>query len=795
MRIFMPLMVKLSFLFTGTLIFGRKSKSSLKLAFLIYFGGAFAMVLLNPVFGVFMDVNLFKSLNFIFLNLIGLLFLNFIYVLFDKKKNLSYYCFVCIPFLLLTFHFHNYLPYLNPGETTRNFFALNFTLTTFPSLLGLHILFNKTRKINDKNLKKQIIGTVVGFFLILIIALLSNLLFSNKTENLVSNSIVGVAFSTIIFLVAGKLYLVTEEITKKHSSNHSSHSSVAEFLKPADGIKSNTISITNEKEKEIRLLLALNRIYSFLLTFSNDDLVITEILKVLQEVTAAKRIKIYGPIFRETGNYEDIRCFEWNDEQNVNPKFLSNWWENRRFSKVWKQWYSSLTMGKVILGRKDKTLGIRFGEYDTEKFGSILIVPIKCEETLLGFMSFTANSQGKFWPEEMKQMLLLVASLIGRLLIDKRFKESLWEKRERYRAILENIFDLTCEISEEGNLLYISPNISKVTGFLDTELIDKSYFALIYEEDRPQVLVNFEKTIKQRHVMEIIYRIKRKDGELCWLKSMGKLYKTPTSDQRWILVSSLITDPVNLEEKIVEVNKKEIISILSESIANKFKDVLGIIFKEIREVRMLFSSESRVFIKLLKAEKALERAEELTQQLMTLANRSKPETEALFMDQLIIDLLNPLLCGTKISFQLENQKELWPIEADNEQIKQVFSNIIINAVQAMSEGGQIKIVINNQIIDEEMNIPLASGKYVKVQIVDSGVGINSEDLRRIFEPCFTTKLSGTGLGLTISYSIVKKYGGHIQVFSRIGKGTEFTIFLPAKTEESRGEYAFKTSCL
>lgn len=768
----MPLMVKISLLFTGTLILSKKQKLTLKLAFLFLFGGAFVIVLFNPFWEFFLDFNLFRSLNLVFLNTIGLLFLNFIYTLFEKKKNLIYYSLL----FFLFFWFAMYLWCLTQGEITEFFFAFNLTLATLPSLFGLHILFSKNRSIKNQDLKKQLIFTVVGFLLILFFALLRNL-FSIK---LFSKSIFGVAFSIMIFLVASKIYPIIAGITKKRSFDCINHRSIPGYLKPVDVIEAST---TTKGEKEISLLSALNRIYLAVLTISDDKLVIKEILRILGEISAANKIELYEVVLQENGNPRAIKNFEWNDEQNINGKNIFNWWLNKRYLKVWKECYPSLDMGKVILGCKGKMPGIRFKECGKEGFGSILMVPIRKEERLLGFLSFNMKSQGKLWSKDLKRMLLVAASLIGSLLTEKQLKKSLWEKRERYRVILENTFDLTCEISEEGNLLYISPNISKLTGFLDTELIGKSYFALIYEEDRPQVLANFEKATTHRHVVEAIYRIKRKNAEVCWLKSVGRLYQTPIRDQRWILVSSLIPDQVNLEEKIIEVNKKEIISILSESIANEFKDVLEELFREIKEAQVEFSSEPKVYIKLLKAEKALVRAEDLTRQLMTLASRRRPENRIFFIDQLLLDLLNPLLCGSKINYQLEIAKELWPVEADNEQIKQVFSNIIINAVQAMSEGGQLKIALNNQVIYKDTNLPLSVGKYVKVEIEDSGIGIDPKDLRRIFEPCFTTKPGGTGLGLSISFSVIKKYGGHIQVDSKPGKGSKFTISLPAKYED------------
>jgi hypothetical protein len=267
MRIFMPLMVKISLLFTGTLILSKKQKLTLKLAFLFLFGGAFVIVLFNPFWEFFLDFNLFRSLNLVFLNTIGLLFLNFIYTLFEKKKNLIYYSLL----FFLFFWFAMYLWCLTQGEITEFFFAFNLTLATLPSLFGLHILFSKNRSIKNQDLKKQLIFTVVGFLLILFFALLRNL-FSIK---LFSKSIFGVAFSIMIFLVASKIYPIIAGITKKRSFDCINHRSIPGYLKPVDVIEAST---TTKGEKEISLLSALNRIYLAVLTISDDKLVIKEIL-------------------------------------------------------------------------------------------------------------------------------------------------------------------------------------------------------------------------------------------------------------------------------------------------------------------------------------------------------------------------------------------------------------------------------------------------------------------------------------------------------------------------------------
>jgi CheY-like chemotaxis protein len=128
-------------------------------------------------------------------------------------------------------------------------------------------------------------------------------------------------------------------------------------------------------------------------------------------------------------------------------------------------------------------------------------------------------------------------------------------------------------------------------------------------------------------------------------------------------------------------------------------------------------------------------------------------------------------------------KDLWQVEADEGQIGQVVHNLVINAIQAMPEGGLIKIGAKNVPPDEPKNIPLKRGKYVSISITDHGVGIPKRHLQRIFDPFFTTKQKGSGLGLTTSFTIVRNHEGHIGVDSEVGAGTTVTICLPASGQE------------
>ena len=138
-----------------------------------------------------------------------------------------------------------------------------------------------------------------------------------------------------------------------------------------------------------------------------------------------------------------------------------------------------------------------------------------------------------------------------------------------------------------------------------------------------------------------------------------------------------------------------------------------------------------------------------------------------------------MLRGSKSICEFSISEDLWPVEVDIGQISQVINNIVINANQAMPEGGTIQVAAENLIIDDRQSLSLKPGRYIRISISDQGIGISEKYTSKIFDPYFTTKQEGSGLGLATTFSIIKKHDGHITVESQPGVGTTFQIYLPA----------------
>ena len=167
---------------------------------------------------------------------------------------------------------------------------------------------------------------------------------------------------------------------------------------------------------------------------------------------------------------------------------------------------------------------------------------------------------------------------------------------------------------------------------------------------------------------------------------------------------------------------------------------------------------------------------------MTYSKGGAPIKEATSLESLVKDTAAFTLSGTQVKCDISSQDNLYSAEIDSSQISQVIQNLLINAIEAMPQGGVIKISMSNEDNPSVKNVQLLPGKYIKLTVSDCGNGIPPEIQKRIFDPFFTTKPNGSGLGLATSYSIIKKHNGHIYLESIINKGTTFHILLPASTK-------------
>jgi CheY-like chemotaxis protein len=248
------------------------------------------------------------------------------------------------------------------------------------------------------------------------------------------------------------------------------------------------------------------------------------------------------------------------------------------------------------------------------------------------------------------------------------------------------------------------------------------------------------------------------------------------------LVFRDITEQVRMADELLRASKLDSLGILAGGIAHDFNNILTSVIGNLSLAKMYSAAGDKVFPRLEEAEKASVRAKDLTQQLLTFAKGGAPVRQTASIVELIMDSTQFTLRGSNVRCAFFLPEDLWPADVDEGQISQVINNLVINAMQAMPEGGVIQVRAENANLGEDNGLGLPPGRYVRIAVADCGSGIRPEHLAKIFDPFFTTKQTGSGLGLATAYSIIKRHDGLINVESTLGIGTIFRVYLPASNQ-------------
>ena len=243
-----------------------------------------------------------------------------------------------------------------------------------------------------------------------------------------------------------------------------------------------------------------------------------------------------------------------------------------------------------------------------------------------------------------------------------------------------------------------------------------------------------------------------------------------------------ITDRKRTQQELLRGQKLESLELIAGGLAHDFNNLLTANIANISLAKIRSDRGSPVYDALTKAEKASSKARDLTRQLLTFTKGRPPIKKPTSLAPLLRETAALALSGSNVKCKLGVGDDLWATEIEPSQISMVFQNLIINAKQAMPDGGTVMIKGENIVVGAEPRTDAAQspeGRYVRTIIRDTGSGISPQNLSKIFDPYFTTKSTGSGLGLATSYAIIKKHGGRMEVESRVGVGTSFFVYLPA----------------
>lgn len=360
----------------------------------------------------------------------------------------------------------------------------------------------------------------------------------------------------------------------------------------------------------------------------------------------------------------------------------------------------------------------------------------------------------------------------------KKSQEDLSAEKERLAITLRSIGDGVISTDTNGYITLINKRAEELTGWSQEEAKGKHVGKVLQLIDPVSSIIQpGEKEI----FMEQVTLIAKDNNHSVISVSSAPIYGSKTIKLGSILVFRDRTEYLKMQKELVRTHKLESVGILAGGIAHDFNNILSVIQGNIELATYRVEKDAKAVSLLSDAKKATKRAAKLTQQLLTFSKGGDPVKETTSLPKLITESADFILHGSQVSCDYAFQEDLWIVNVDSGQVGQVIQNIILNAKHAMPEGGRINIHCNN--VDDAASEPLLSmyeKSFVRINIQDTGVGIPPEIIDKIFDPYFTTKQEGNGLGLAICHSIISKHDGHITVQSSPGKGTLFTIYLPAE---------------
>ncbi len=384
-----------------------------------------------------------------------------------------------------------------------------------------------------------------------------------------------------------------------------------------------------------------------------------------------------------------------------------------------------------------------------------------------------------------RQAALVTAQDITRR---KEAEEKLRESEIRFRSLIERSSDVISILDGTGKLVYVSPSVS-IIGYSVEEAVGMSVFELVDPEETSKLMEALNMVIREPDVVHSFgFRFRHRNGS--WVDSESTaLNALNVPEIRGIVVNSRdITEKKRLEKQFLRTQRMESIGTLAGGIAHDLNNVLAPILLSLDMIREMNPDvRSGKLIDTLEA--SANRGAELVRQVLSFARGVEGERTAVQLRHLIreIEKITRETFPRSISVVTNAPKDLWTISGDATQLHQVMMNLCVNARDAMPRGGTIEIAAANKMLDETYvhgHVEAKVGPYVVLNVSDTGIGIPPSLLDRIFEPFFTTKEvgKGTGLGLSTVMTIIKSHGGFVDVYSEEGKGTRFSVHLPAQID-------------
>jgi two-component system, cell cycle sensor histidine kinase and response regulator CckA len=358
----------------------------------------------------------------------------------------------------------------------------------------------------------------------------------------------------------------------------------------------------------------------------------------------------------------------------------------------------------------------------------------------------------------------------------KEVADVLERAEERYRALIENVSDVITVLDLEANILYLSPSVKLLSGYEPAELLGQPGSAFIHPDDAPRVAGALANLFENPSATaREVYRVVARDGSLRHVESVATNLVGVPAVGGIVVNTRDITERIELESRLLHNQKMQAIGALAGGVAHDFNNLLTVIEGHASLLAQELDPDDERRENAEEIRGATRRASALTRQLLAFGKRQVLHPRVMRLNDSVLDMERMLrrLMGADVEMVVELDPEEALVRADPGQIQLVILNLVVNARDALDDGG--RIAVRTGISGRSGS---KGGRYCTLSVSDDGMGIPEEIRGRLFEPFFTTKPEGTGLGLSTVFGVVEQSGGRVEVESRVGEGSTFTVFLP-----------------
>jgi PAS domain S-box-containing protein len=425
-----------------------------------------------------------------------------------------------------------------------------------------------------------------------------------------------------------------------------------------------------------------------------------------------------------------------------------------------------------------------FQKFLTRGIVSLVGLPLKEQRTLFGIQFLLFDSDNECEDEQRYLQYSNLASLIGTSVLKAISRKELHDTSEKLSITLNSIDDAVISVDGSGLINLINPIAEEIIGYNSIEVMGKpiwDVFSLTDPETKTQIILDIENTalVGLNPLKAGYYNlITRSSVELPIEVNLSKLSNSSGENQGIVLVFRDISDRLRAEQERQRIEKHEALGYLAAGIAHDFNNLLGTILGSVSLAKMYAEDNAEATKILSETETVILGGKDVASQLFALdKNTDKIEGNSHLLTD-IKKLVKIVLYNTKIQVRYNLTEDLPPVKLPDGTVNQIVTNLLINSAQALGSNGEIQVITKLINVDQQSKLPLEPGAYIQVNLIDNGPGIPQDQLEKVFLPYYTTKETGTGLGIPTVLTLITKYGGNFRLRSRIGTGTDAELFFP-----------------